>query len=317
MKYLFGPVNSRRLGRSLGIDLLPSKICNLNCIYCEVGPTTDLTCERREYSPTAAILAEIDAFLDGKADRVFDVFTITGSGEPTLHSGIGQIIRHLKARTDKPVVVLTNGSLLSQPAVRAELAAADIVVPSLDAALPAAYRKVNRPAACAALADLLSGLQVFSREFAGEVWLEILLVKGMNDSAADVAALREAIGAILPARVQLNTVARPPVESFARPLSAADLAAVAAELRRGYAGRVEVLTAPQSSVGDSGQPHALADVGQAEAIVEMLRRRPCTVVDISTALNLEIERIVPLLDELAQAGRIRKMTHNLDVYYHA
>jgi len=149
MKYLFGPVNSRRLGLSLGIDIMPPKVCNYNCIYCEVGATTRLTCERREYVDTAEVLAELEDFiLHREADRPPDVYTVTGSGEPTLHSSIGRIIRFLKAKTTRPVAVLTNGSLFHLAEVREALTVADIVVTSLDAARPESFRKVNRPARC-------------------------------------------------------------------------------------------------------------------------------------------------------------------------
>ncbi|MBU4394464.1 MAG: radical SAM protein, partial [Proteobacteria bacterium] len=148
MKYLFGPVYSRRLGHSLGIDLLPPKICSLNCVYCEVGPTTDLTCDRKEYVPTEEILKEIDQVLArGAAERHIDVFTLTAMGEPTLHTGLGEIIAYLKKKTDKPVAVLTNGTLFFDPKVRAELSAADIVIPSLDAARQESFDRVNQPAA--------------------------------------------------------------------------------------------------------------------------------------------------------------------------
>ena len=147
MKHLFGPVNSRRLGLSQGIDLLPPKICNFNCIYCEVGPTTLLTCDRKEYVPTAEIIAEIETLLtDKRAVKKIDYFTITATGEPTLHTGIGAVIRFIKDNSDKPVAVLTNGSLLHIKEVRDDLMAADLIIPSLDAALPESYRKINRAA---------------------------------------------------------------------------------------------------------------------------------------------------------------------------
>ncbi|MEJ2690604.1 MAG: radical SAM protein, partial [Deltaproteobacteria bacterium] len=168
MKYLFGPVNSRRLGRSLGIDLIPSKICSFDCIYCEVGAKRLITAERKEYAPLAALLAEVDSYLaqPGGAD-LFDMLTITASGEPTLHTGIGRLIEELRKRSAKPVAVLTNGSLLSDREVRHDLAEADLVIPSLDAARDESYRKVNRPHPDFPIARLIEGLVRFSREYHG------------------------------------------------------------------------------------------------------------------------------------------------------
>lgn len=314
MKYLFGPVNSRRLGLSLGVDLLPAKICNFNCIYCEVGPTTQLTCERKEYIPTGEIIAEIDEFVAGERPGAVDVFTITGSGEPTLHSGIGRIIRHLKEKTSRPVVVLTNGSLFHLPEVRQELASADIVIPSLDSALSSGLRKINRPATGVELTELISGLADFTREFKGMVWLEILLVKGINDSQEEIAALREAVAVINPERVQLNTVARPPLEAFAAALSREDLAAVAARLEGAFAGRVEVLAG--FSAGNDEEDGTQEDKIGSEEVVQMLRRRPCTAPDICEALQIEPGRLADILRSLEQEGRVRIMPHNGDDYYH-
>lgn len=306
MKHIFGPVNSRRLGLSLGIDLLPPKICNFNCIYCEIGPTTEFTCERKEYVPTATILGEIDAFLaDSAAVARLDVFTITASGEPTLHTGIGAIIRHLKDRSAKPVAVLTNGSLLHDPAVRADLLAADIVIPSLDAAREASYRTINRPAACAPLDLVIDGLVRFRKEFRGEYWLEILLAKGVNDSPEDLAALGETVARINPTKVQLNTVARPPLESFARPLSGEELRAAA----RYFTVPVEILVDFTVREREKFQP------ADESAILAMLRRRPCTAADVAEALNLETARAEQVLEQLVAEGQLTKTAHHHKEYY--
>ncbi|MEW6501492.1 MAG: radical SAM protein [Thermodesulfobacteriota bacterium] len=306
MKHIFGPVNSRRLGLSLGIDLLPPKICNFNCIYCEIGPTTEFTCERKEYVPTATILGEIDAFLaDSAAVARLDVFTITASGEPTLHTGIGAIIRHLKDRSAKPVAVLTNGSLLHDPAVRADLLAADIVIPSLDAAREASYRTINRPAACAPLDLVIDGLVRFRKEFRGEYWLEILLAKGVNDNPEDLAALGETVARINPTKVQLNTVARPPLESFARPLSGEELRAAA----RYFTVPVEILVDFTVREREKFQP------ADGSAILAMLRRRPCTAADVAEALNLETARAEQVLEQLVAEGQLTKTAHHHKEYY--
>lgn len=315
MKYIFGPVKSRRLGLSLGIDLLPAKICNFNCIYCEVGPTVNLTEERAEYSPTADILAEIEEFLgrDERA-RAVDVYTITGSGEPTLHTGIGRIIRYLKERIGQPVVVLTNGALLGRPEVAGELAAADIVVPSLDAARPESFRRINRPTQDSDLARIVQGLVDFTAGFSGRVWLEILLARGVNDAPEDIEALKEAVARIKPDRVQLNTVARPPLESFAHPLDHDDLALIAAELSEVCGCGAEILVSRPAIDQDGGRTNGAA-IGPSE-VLEMLKRRPSTAADICAALHLDQARTAKILTELTRTGRVEIVIHGGAEYFH-
>lgn len=333
MKYLFGPVNSRRLGISQGIDLLPAKICNFNCIYCEIGQTTVATCTRQEYTPTQDIISEINLLLtDRKAIDRLDIFTITASGEPTLHSGIGTIIRHIKNNTDKPVAVITNSSLLAQQEVRQELMAADIIIPSLDAALSASYIKVNRPINCAQqLAPIIDGIIKLSQEFAGEIWLEILLTKKINDTPQDIVALREAVQAINPDRIQLNTVARPPLEAFAEPLSQASLTAIKNQFNQ----HVEIVvdytvnnqTEPQTCskqtnlVKTKTHENHLTTTGKANdshittEILNVLKRRPCTSFDISCALNLKAETTAAHLQQMISNNKLTKTRHHDKEYY--
>ncbi len=306
MKYLFGPVNSRRLGLSQGIDLLTTKTCTFDCIYCEIGPTKIHTCERQEYTPTADIIAEIDELLaNDEENKPIDVFTITATGEPTLHSGLRTIIEHIKENTGKPVVVLTNGALFDRSDVRRDLMGADIVIPSLDTARDDSFRRIDRPADCVNLSEIIHGIGVFCREFSGQVWLEVLLVKNINDSKEDIAALKEAIATIKPDRTQLNTVARPPLESFAKPLSEEELHNIARQLP----GRVEIIA--RFAHKDSKNTRR----ADPEEILSMLIRRPCTVIDISEALNLEQQATQKLIDELVTSGGVVSMSHQGKTYY--
>ena len=323
MKHLFGPVNSRRLGLSLGIDLLPPKTCNFNCIYCEINQAPKLSCKRGEHVPTEIILAELDdLFANRERVNALDVFTITASGEPTLHTGIGRIIRHIKEKTDKPVAILTNGSQLYHKEVRDDLSFADIVIPSLDGARPETFRRVNRPAKCSAdIETIIKGIADFSHDFSGEIWLEILFVENINDTPEDIAALRRAIERIKPTRVQLNTVARPPYESFARPLTRKKMEDIKKEIEKGFDGSVDILAGSrETEVIDKGKGRdgTMVEVSPEtleEEIIEMLLRRPCTVMDISATMNLKAEQTSRILSDMVDKGNVSVRIHGGKKYY--
>jgi wyosine [tRNA(Phe)-imidazoG37] synthetase (radical SAM superfamily) len=325
MKHLFGPVNSRRLGLSQGIDLLPPKTCNFNCIYCEINRAPQLSCERGEHVPTATIIAEIDELLaDAARVRDLDVFTITASGEPTLHTGIGTIIRHIKEKTDKPVAILTNGSQLHLKEVQEDLMAADIVIPSLDAARVESFRRVNRPAKCSAdLETIISGIADFSRKFTGEIWLEILLVKNINDTPADIRALQKAIDRIGPTRVQLNTVARPPFESFAKPLTRKRMEEIKREIEKEYDYPVDILAGSKddeitdSGKGREGLSELIPAARVEDEINKMLLRRPCTASEIAATLNVNVEHASELLRDMENRGCLIVKIHGGKKYYRA
>lgn len=323
MKHLFGPVKSRRLGLSQGIDLLPPKTCNFNCIYCEINRAPQLSCARGEHVPTETILAEIDELLaDESRVRELDVFTITASGEPTLHTGIGKIIRHLKKKTDKPVAILTNGSQLYLEEVQNDLFAADIVIPSLDSARPESFRRVNRPAKCSAdLETIINGIADFSHKFTGEVWLEVLLVEKVNDAPDDIAALKRAIARIRPTRVQLNTVARPPYEAFAKPLTRKRMEEVKREIEEEYDQPVDILagsiqTETSCSGGTGEEFDQIIPPAKVEAeISEMLLRRPCTASEIAATLNMNNEQIGGILADMANRNCLTIKIHGGKKYY--
>ena len=294
MAHLFGPVPSRRLGRSLGVDLIPPKTCPYDCIYCEVGPTTCQTRERFSFQ-TEDIIEELADYLKDPGVRP-DVITLAGSGEPTLNLGLGRIIREIKAMSPIPVAVLTNGALLYDPEVRRELAAADIVLPSLDAARAETYAAINRPLPELSFESLLDGLTAFRREYQGQIWLEVMLLKGLNDTEAELTLLRRALQKIAPDKIQLNTAVRPVVEDAARPLNQAEMEAAAATL----GGPVEVI-ASFSRADIAGSPR------QDDDFVEMLSRRPMTAPDLAQALGLPLVQVVARLKRLQDSGRI---SHN-------
>lgn len=322
MNFLFGPVNSRRLGRSLGIDLFREKICNLNCVYCEVGPTTVPVNRRGRYSPTREILAEITEFCsDPHRLAAVDVLTVTAKGEPTLHLDLGVILRHIKSLTDKPVAVLTNGTTLADDEVREALQLADIVVPSLDAVRAESFSKVDRPARGLTVEAIINGLRDFSRAYRGRLWLEILLVRDINDADADIDALLPVLTTLRLDRIQLNTVVRPPADPGARPVAEARLAEIARRLQAALAVPVD-LPSPVAGFGDErdAAPLPTADAEPAalrQAIIQMVRRRPCTAADIDRVFHLGgAEKIEQLLASLVASGTLRILTHAGDRFYH-
>src|ERR1035437_696237 len=205
LKHVFGPVPSRRLGRSLGVDLVPFKTCSYDCIYCQLGRTTRKTVERKEWVPMDAVLDELKRKLTCRPDYI----TLSGSGEPTLHSRLGEIIEHIQAMTAVPVAVLTNCSLLWQAEVRDEVALADVVLPSLDAPDPERFEFINRPHPDITFERLLDGLAAFRREFSGKYWLEVMLLGGYTSLPPQIRQLAEWTRRIQPDKVQLNTAARP------------------------------------------------------------------------------------------------------------
>jgi len=301
MAYLFGPIPSRRLGRSLGVDLIPRKTCPFDCVYCEVGPTTSKTLARREYHPEA-IIRELEAYLATGPD--LDVITLAGSGEPTLNTALGSIIQAIKRLADTPVAVLTNGALLFDPEVRRELGAADVVLPSLDAAREETFQLINRPPAGYTLSRLLAGLEAFRREYPGQVWLEVMILQGVNDQEAELAALRRAIERLSPDTVQLNTAVRPVVEDWAAPVSPGEMAAIAAYLwdGAGVIASFQAAPAKDSPVTDA-------------RFLEMLARRPMTAADLAQVLGLSETLVRRQLQRLRDSGLIVFHRHQDQIFY--
>jgi wyosine [tRNA(Phe)-imidazoG37] synthetase (radical SAM superfamily) len=323
MKYIFGPVNSRRLGHSLGIDLFSGKTCNLNCIYCEVGATASPVHQRAVYTSTQAIIEEITTFCaDLRRLDAVDVLTVTAKGEPTLHRGLGEILGHIKRMTDKPVAVLTNGTTLMHQDVRQELRAADIVIPSLDSARRESFLNIDRPAAGIDLQEVIHGLTVFSHEYLGKLWLEILLVQDVNDSDQDIEALVSVLKLMRLDRIQLNTVVRPPAEPFARPVKPGRLLEIADLFHKELAIPVDL---PFTSTDQDTQVyrsvamkknHPLSSDAILDEILLMLQRRPCTAADIDRTFQLGgPDKVEQLLEPFVNSGVLQKQAHTNECYY--
>jgi len=298
-KHLFGPVPSRRLGMSLGVDLIPQKICSLNCIYCECGSTTRLTLERKEYTPVDEVLEELSHFFDHHPDPHY--VTFSGAGEPVLHSGIGKVIGFIKKlRPELPVAILTNGTLLSDPGVRADIMQADLVMPSLDAATELAFRKINRPLKETSIELYLKGLIDFGREFQGNIWLEVLILPGYNDDSENLDALRKALVQVRTDKIQLNTLDRPGTIKGLVPASWDFLEGVAAKWKMDH---VEIIAPPEILRGSASYREDLEG-----AILEIISRRPSTLEDLEKVLGLHVNEINKYLGVLEETGRI-ETTH--------
>ncbi len=302
-RFVYGPVASRRLGFSLGVDIIPFKTCTLDCVYCQLGSAGRATVRRRSWFPPEAILAQIREAID--SGQRIDVITFSGSGEPTLSRDLGFLIRSIKKMTRIPVAVLTNGTLLGRRDVRRDLAAADVVGPSLDAVPAALFRRVNRPHASLDNRKVIDGLVRFRDEFAGEIRLEIMLVKGVNDSPAAIEAVKRAVARIRPDRIELNTVVRPPADRRAGALSAAALARIRARLGP----KAEVV----ASFAERKQAPASGDLDR--AILVTVGRRPQTAADIAAALGRHRDEVLKALSRLLARGRIRRRDHGGKTYF--
>lgn len=305
-KHLFGPVPSRRLGISLGVDLVPHKVCSLNCIYCECGSTTRLTLDRAEYVPEEEIQQELQDYFKKNPDP--DFITFSGAGEPTLHSGIGQILSFIrKLKPGIKVALITNGTLFSDPALRKELLDVDVVLPSLDAATDAAFRKVNRPRKGFSVEQYIEGLRDFKRESRSEFWLEVLILPGYNDDVENILTLKDAISRIGPDRIQLNTLDRPGVIEGLRPASRDELEAIVGQW--GFKD-VEIVVPVKK------REESVAFRSDVEAVIlETISRRPCTLDDIQQILGIHVNEINKYLGTLEESGQIESSHQERGLFY--
>ncbi len=298
---IFGPVPSRRLGRSLGVDLVPFKTCSYDCIYCQLGRTTCKTIERKEWIPLDGILEELKEKLASKPDYV----TLSGSGEPTLYSRVDELIDRIKAMTDVPVAVLTNGSLLWDKDVRNQLMRADLVVPSLDAGDQSMFRLVNRPHEEIPFEQMLDGLIDFRREFRGKYWLEVFVVGAYTAVPDEFAKLAKCVDRIKPDRVQLNTVTRPPTEKYAVGVSSHRLTEL-----------MSLFHLPAELIADFHGVHRQAEFAAGRKdILQMLRRRPCSMDDIAGGLDMHRNEVIKYIEELNAENLLEESLTGDKLYY--
>lgn len=270
-EYVYGPVPSRRLGMSLGISPIPQKTCNYSCVYCQLGRTDKLTNERKIFFIIEKIMSELEKTLTSGVE--FDVVTIVGEGEPTLYLGLGELIHRTKLITKKPVAVITNGSLLYDSALQFELESADIVLPSLDAYDEASFRKVNRPHGKLHFDQVYEGLKDFSLKYSGQLWIEIMLVLGLNDDEESLLRFSRLLEGIRYDRLYINTPVRPPAEKEAKAVSSETMKH-AVEILNGTSIDLLVSSGFHSEISDNY-----------EAILSIIKRHPMNQFEIESFLK--------------------------------
>ncbi len=305
-KHIFGPVPSRRLGVSLGIDLVTHKICSLDCLYCECGKTTQLTRKRKEYVKRKDVTSELDHYFENNPAP--DYVTFSGSGEPTLNTCMGQVIDYIKQKNSKiKVAVLTNSTLFDDPQVRKELLKADLVVPSLDAASQNTFDCINQPSKGMEIGQVIKGIQAFAKEYTGKIWLEVLILPGINDEKSDLALLKEAIHMIQPDQVQLNTLDRPGTCANIMSASKDQLEQVKNFLD--YSS-VQIVAKADKKINVRLQRDDLV-----AAIIETIHRRPCTKQDLLQILGVKKETIDTCIEKLIEEKNIIGKSCQRGVFY--
>jgi wyosine [tRNA(Phe)-imidazoG37] synthetase (radical SAM superfamily) len=303
-RHLYGPVPSRRLGRSLGIDLVPHKICTYDCIYCQIGKTTEKTLARKEYVPVKEIIKEVKQFLKEGTPSI-DHLSLTGSGEPTLHSQIRSVIEGIKAVHSMPVAVITNGSLLYEEEVRQDLFPADLVLPSLDAVSSESFMRINRPRPGFSIEKVIEGLVEFRRVYQGLIWLEILLCKGVNDGREELLRMKKVLDRIQPDRIHLNTVVRPPFEKWAIPLGEAEME----KIRELFGEKAEIISEFDR------HPSVVPERDIEEEILMVLKRRPLSLTDLSKGMGIRENEIKKYIQPLVSEGKIHARFFGDLIYY--
>ena len=301
MKYVFGPVPSRRLGQSLGIDTIPLKTCNWNCVYCQLGRTRPLTNQRKEYFPTQDILEEVHSVLEAHEPGEIDWVTFVGSGEPLLHTCMGRMIQGVKRLTKLPVAVITNGSLLYLSDVRKELLSADAVLPTLDAGNPILYRKINRPHPEITFSRLVEVLVNFRKEYQGMLWVEVMLVRELNDSLDALQDIARVLETIQPDAVHINLPTRPPVESWVQPPEPEGLMRALAI----FGGIAEVVHPAEGSFDLSGYEHPQ------DAILAIITRHPMRQDEIERTLSFwtagQVQQVLVGLEASGRAQIVERL----------
>lgn len=303
MNYIFGPLISRRLGRSLGVDVIPFKTCTYDCIYCQLGPTIAKTAVRAEYVPLDDVIAELREKLAAGVEA--DYISIAGSGEPTLYSRLGDLIAQIKQMTGVPVCVISNGSLFWRQEVRDSVKQADLIIPSLDAAASQSFLAINRPVPEINFEQMVDGLVRLRDEFSGEIALEIFVVAPIPGRELDIEHLAGLVRRIRPDHVQLNTLARPAPGSPVQPASAEYLQKIAASI-----GPDTEIIATHAAPAEATKARATPD-----DVYNIIRRHPCTAEELATALGITDEQARANIDDLRAQNRAAAIEKDGATFY--
>lgn len=294
-KYIFGPVISRRLGVSLGVDLMPYKTCSLDCVYCECGATTDLVSEIAEYVPTEDVMNELEAYLSSSPN--LDCVTFSGAGEPTLHSGLGLIINFIKKRFDQyKIAVITNGTLIHKNSVRDALSEADIVMTSLDALEEDVFSLINRPHPDIRIEDMKNGLVELKKTFKGKLWVEFFVIPAINDKKDHLDKLRDFICLIEPDKIQLNSLDRPGTEGWVRQADAEILSFISSYLENS-----EIIK--NHEIIKAGSLGFIDDLPG--RVLNTISRRPCTIEDLSNITGESMQRVEMIVKTFVSEGLVK------------
>jgi len=302
MSHVFGPVPSRRLGLSLGVDLIPAKSCTYDCLYCQVGRTTGKTSETNSFVAIEEVLLEVRQKLEKITP---DTITFSGSGEPTLHSRIGEVIAFIKGLTDIRTAILTNGSLLWREEVRKRVLGAHIIIPTLSTVFDRTFKAMHRPYPGLDLSMIIEGLKSLRKIYKGHLFLEVVLLAGFNDSNEEIEGLKKVIEEISPDKIQLNTVVRPPADSRALSLDRKRME----DIKSFFGVKAEII-ADMAPKQKQQQYDSLS-----EAILEMAKRRPVRALDVANVLNISLEEVKELIDGLRMKGTLYGQEHSGEIYY--
>jgi wyosine [tRNA(Phe)-imidazoG37] synthetase (radical SAM superfamily) len=303
--FVFGPVPSRRLGFSLGVDIIPRKYCNFDCIYCQIGKTTHKNVTRKKFFEVEEVVKEIVDTIQF-AEKV-DFVTFSGSGEPTLNENLGAMIKEVKKSVNTPIAVITNSSSLGIEEVRNDLFNADVVLPSLDAASDEVFKSINRPQANLELTFIIEGIKSLKKDYKGRIWLEIMLIKGVNDTPDELQKLRFILNDLKVDKIHLNTVTRPPSEKNAGPLNRKELE----KIKIFFGDNCEIVSSFEKNGVHKEQE------GWARTLVDILKRRSLTIQDIIRITGTSSFRIHEELDAMEKKGSIKAYRLGNDIYYTA
>jgi wyosine [tRNA(Phe)-imidazoG37] synthetase (radical SAM superfamily) len=308
-KHLFGPVMSRRLGLSLGVDVVPYKYCSLNCVYCEVSRTTHLTIKRKPFYALKDITTELDSYL--AVHPKLDYITFSGAGEPTLYSDLGELISYIKDNYPQyKLALITNSTLLFDQELRHEIMRCDLIVPSLDAVSEEAFEKVNRPHSKLNPQEMILSLIALRAEYTGLIWLEVFIVPGINDHLEEIELIKQAIEQIHPDKVQINSLDRPGAEEWVEPAIYLALEEIRSIIQEGNSIPVEIVAKVHQD--------SMITVSEQEVCMEMaelLKQAEYTKAELAKTLGIHVNESSKLLQHLATKDNVTAKHTPKGIYY--